>query len=332
MFQLLANSEPFYIALTLISGAVGIIVPIICIIISLKGFSLYVKDKMDGQILSILAFSINFLIISLIGSIIVFSGYYSSKLSYINIIVIFLLTIFLINSRLMAFPCIFFHKKVRILLYAIFNILTIANIVVTLYFFKFSPNIHFSEFNFYTLLNIYNHIFNLEATLKFSIFNITLLWPVLSNIGFIFFFDIKEKRSKKTLKTDILLLGAPTFIFIYSVFNNQILFYFAPILFISLYFFILIIVWNNYKSILYRSSSIFITLESYKDLIQKIARNDASILKNKEYIINSISKMIDDNNEIKEHLFDINWNRREKIIINKIKELCHYNDETECIV
>jgi len=44
MFQLLANSEPFYIALTLISGAVGIIVPIICIIISLKGFSLYVKD------------------------------------------------------------------------------------------------------------------------------------------------------------------------------------------------------------------------------------------------------------------------------------------------
>jgi len=232
----------------------------------------------------------------------------------------------------MAFPCIFFHKKVRILLYAIFNILTIANIVVTLYFFKFSPNIHFSEFNFYTLLNIYNHIFNLEAGLKFSIFNITLLWPVLSNIGFIFFFDIKEKRSKKTLKTDILLLGAPTFIFIYSVFNNQILFYFAPILFISLYFFILIIVWNNYKSILYRSSSIFITLESYKDLIQKIARNDASILKNKEYIINSISKMIDDNNEIKEHLFDINWNRREKIIINKIKELCHYNDETECIV
>ena len=87
-----------------------------------------------------------------------------------------------------------------------------------------------------------------------------------------------------------------------------------------------------FRNIEYRSSNVFITLESYKSLVKKLAINHLE-QKNKDYTKKFLVRMLSGklNIELFERLLDTNWNRKEKVIINELSGMIKKEQfENEC--
>jgi len=321
MFGMLILSSPIFTSISII---LLLFVPIYGLVISLRGFNLYLNNKLDAQVLNLTSFNISFLIIVIMGFIHVFSGNFSSKLGYFNLLNVMLLNMNLLRSRLLSFPALYFTKKHRMYLYSACNILFVISSIFILYFFVFTPVQTFTYFTNETILTIFNYLLNLTPGMGFhmSLFNIFLIIPIFIYAGLILYFDIVEKRSKRTIFADKLLLVLPFTLLVNSISTSKILFYLSPLLFFIYYFIIFFVMVSTYRTLIYRSSETSITLESYKNLIRTIAKNNIPG-KNKEHIKNSIAHMLnsDNNDALRKQLFEIRWNKREKEILNEIKDL-----------
>jgi hypothetical protein len=317
MWEVLVSSSPPIILLVLIVSAIFAFWPIFCLVLYLKGFKNYILGKMDSRVLCLLSFLIEFIIIIVLAFAMMYSGYLSSKLGYLTLIALLCLSSSMTKVRLLGFPCIYFSKEFRSYGYTIANIIFIICILSTLYFYEFTTPIKYTEFGVSRIFHIFYYLLNLAPYDNFRLFDIGIFIPIFIFNIFNLYFDIKEKREKKILFYDKLFFVPPILILIVTLIPSKIFVYPAPILYSVFYFLTFIFLIYTYDDIKYRSSNFNIALESYKKLIKNVANNFG---KNRDYIINSIAKMLEksDNNELREILFNLKWSQKEKMIIHDI--------------
>jgi hypothetical protein len=315
--EVLLASPPLIILLVLIVSVIFAFWPIFCFVLYLKGFKEYIFGKMDSRVLCLLSFLIEFIVIVILAFIMIYNGHFSSKLGYLTLIALLCLSASMTKVRLLGFPCIYFSKEFRSYGYTLVNIIFMICVIFTLFSYEFTIPIQYTKFGTDEIFHIFYFLLNLAPYDNLKLFDIGIFIPIFIFNIFNLFFDIKEKREKKILFYDKLFFIPPILILTVTLVPTTIFLYASPILYSVFYFLTFLFLIYTYNDIKYRSSNFNIALDSYKQVIKNIANNNG---KNKEYIETSVAKMLEkfDNNELREILFKMKWNKKERLIINNI--------------